>query len=474
MGRDGRGTPADHQHLPALVPRRRAREAQRPQRHLQLLAGAPHPALAAVARRRCAVHPGLDHHARSRAVVAARRDDGRRVDRRVRADRLPGVHLQAGRPEQPRAPALGDLHSAALDGADVHRVRAAIERRRERAQATGNALMSDDAANARPDRNLALELVRTTEAAALSAARLVGKGDKEAADQAAVDAMRIVLDGVQMDGTVVIGEGEKDEAPMLYNGERVGDGQPPEVDVAVDPLEGTTLTAKGQPNALAVIALSERNSMFDPGPCVYMEKISGAGDIADLLDLDRPLGETLGLVAERRGKDVRDVMVVMLDRPRNEDAMAAVRGAGARLRLISHGDVSASLLAVSDNSPARVMFGAGRTPEELFSAAATKCLAVDFGGRLWPRDDEEREAAVAAGYDLGKQLDQDALVRGNDCFFAATGVTDGDGLQGVRSPPPGAATTESLVMRSRTHTVRRIQARHNRAKLRAYNAGLYG
>jgi fructose-1,6-bisphosphatase II len=334
--------------------------------------------------------------------------------------------------------------------------------------------MSDDAATTRPDRNLALELVRTTEAAALASARLVGMGDKEAADQAAVDAMRLVLDGVQMDGTVVIGEGEKDEAPMLYNGERIGDGSPPEVDAAVDPLEGTTLTAKGQPNALAVIALSERGSMFDPGPCVYMEKISGSDDIADLLDLDRPLGETLGLVAERRGKDIRDVMVVMLDRPRNEDAMAQVRGAGARLRLISHGDVSASLLAVSDNSPVDVMFGIGGTPEGVISAAATKCLGGGFFGRLWPRDDDERKAAVDAGYDLGKVLDQDALVRGNDCFFAATGVTDGDVLQGVRYPTPRAATTESLVMRSRTHTVRRIQARHNREKLRAYNAGRYG
>jgi fructose-1,6-bisphosphatase II len=334
--------------------------------------------------------------------------------------------------------------------------------------------MSGDPSSTRPDRNLALELVRTTEAAALSAARLVGKGDKEAADQAAVDAMRIVLDSVQMDGTVVIGEGEKDEAPMLYNGERVGDGQPPEVDVAVDPLEGTTLTAKGQPNALAVIALSERHSMFDPGPCVYMEKISGGHDIADLLDLDRPLGETLGLVAERRGKDIRDVMVVMLDRDRNEAAMADVRNAGARLRLISHGDVSASLLAVSDNSPVDVMFGIGGTPEGVISAAATKCLAGGFVGRLWPRDDAERSAAIDAGYDLERQLDQDELVKGNDCFFAATGVTDGDVLQGVRYPTPRAATTESLVMRSRTHTVRRIQARHNREKLRAYNAGLYG
>jgi fructose-1,6-bisphosphatase II len=326
----------------------------------------------------------------------------------------------------------------------------------------------------RPDRNLALELVRVTEAAAMAAGRWVGRGDKNGADQAAVNAMRKLVSTVSMAGVVVIGEGEKDEAPMLYNGERIGDGSPPEVDVAVDPLEGTTLTAKGQPNALAVIALAERGSMFDPGPCVYMEKISGSDDIADLLDLDRPLGETLGLVAERRGKDIRDVMVVMLDRPRNEDAMAQVRGAGARLRLISHGDVSASLLAVSDNSPVDVMFGIGGTPEGVISAAATKCLGGGFLGRLWPRDDGEKQAAVDAGYDLDKVLDQDALVRGNDCFFAATGVTDGDVLQGVRYPTPRAATTESLVMRSRTHTVRRIQARHNREKLRAYNAGRYG
>jgi fructose-1,6-bisphosphatase II len=334
--------------------------------------------------------------------------------------------------------------------------------------------MAPDLTPGRPDRNLALELVRTTEAAALAAARLVGMGDKEAADQAAVDAMRLVLDGVQMDGTVVIGEGEKDEAPMLYNGERIGDGSAPEVDVAVDPLEGTTLTAKGQPNALAVIALSERGSMFDPGPAVYMEKIAGGEDIGDLMDLDRPLGQTLGLVAERRGKDIRDVMVVMLDRERNEAAMREVRTAGARLRLISHGDVSAVLLAMSDNSPVDLMFGIGGTPEGVISAAATKCLGGRFTGRLWPRDDAERDAAIEQGYDLQRQLDQDALVSGNDCFFAATGVTDGDVLQGVRYPTPRAATTESLVMRSRTHTVRRIQARHNRDKLRIYNAGRFG
>ena len=318
-----------------------------------------------------------------------------------------------------------------------------------------------------PDRNLALELVRTTEAAALSAARLVGAGDKIAADQAAVDAMRYVLDTVRMDGVVVIGEGEKDEAPMLYNGEHIGDGSPPEVDIAVDPLEGTDLTAKGQPNALAVIALSERGTMFDPGPAVYMEKLAGAEDIGDLLDLDRPLVDTLGLVAERRRVDIRDVMVIMLDRPRHEETLAAIRSAGARVRLIAHGDVSAALLAVSDNSPVAVLWGIGGTPEGVISAAAIKCVGGAFVGRLWPRDDDERQRTIDAGYDLQRQLTQDDLVKGENCFFAATGVTDGDVLQGVRYVGANAATTESLVMRSRSHTVRRIQARHNREKMRA-------
>ena len=222
--------------------------------------------------------------------------------------------------------------------------------------------MSTTPTSQKPDRNLALELVRVTEAAALAAARMVGRGDKEGADQAAVDAMRLVLDSVSMDGLVVIGEGEKDEAPMLYNGEQIGDGTPPKVDIAVDPLEGTRLTALGMPSALAVIALSERGSMFDPGPCVYMEKIAGGPDIADLLDLDRPLAETLALVAERRNRDIRDVMVVMLDRERHHDAMRQVREAGARVRLITDGDVSASLLAVSDNSPGRPVVGDRRHP----------------------------------------------------------------------------------------------------------------
>ncbi len=326
---------------------------------------------------------------------------------------------------------------------------------------------------ARPDRNLALELVRVTEAAALAAARMVGRGDKEGADQAAVDAMRNVLDSVSMDGVVVIGEGEKDEAPMLYNGEQIGDGNLPQVDVAVDPLEGTRLTALGMPSAIAVIALAERGSMFDPGPCVYMEKLAGGPEIADLLDLDRPLPEMLALVAERKGIDIRDVMVVMLDRERHHDAMRQVREAGARVRLIMDGDVSAAMLAVSDNSPVDLLWGIGGTPEGVISAAAIKCIGGELVGRLWPRNDEERSAAEEAGYDLTKVLSCDDLIAGEDVFFSATGVTDGDVLQGVRYQG-GRASTESLVMRSRSGTVRRISARHDRAKLRALTGVRYG
>ncbi|HEX5146156.1 MAG TPA: class II fructose-bisphosphatase [Conexibacter sp.] len=325
----------------------------------------------------------------------------------------------------------------------------------------------------RPDRNLALELVRVTEAAALAAARLVGRGDKEAADQAAVDAMRFVLDSVPMDGLVVIGEGEKDEAPMLYNGEQIGNGEPPQVDIAVDPLEGTRLTALGMPSALAVIALAERGSMFDPGPCVYMEKIAGGEEIADLLSLDRPLVETLRLIAERKGMGIGDVTVVMLDRPRHEEAMAQVREAGARIRLILDGDVSAALLAVSDRSPVDLLWGIGGTPEGVISAAALKCMGGQLLGRLWPRSDDERRAALDAGYDLDRVLTSDDLCRGDDVFFSATGVTDGDVLQGVRYRGSGAST-ESLVMRSRSGTVRRIHARHDRAKLRAVTGERYG
>jgi len=325
----------------------------------------------------------------------------------------------------------------------------------------------------KPDRNLALELVRVTEAAALAAARWVGKGEKEAADGAAVDAMRLMLDTVPMDGIVVIGEGEKDEAPMLYNGERIGDGSPPEVDIAVDPLEGTRLCARGMPSALAVIALSERGTMFDPGPCFYMEKLAGGPEIADLLSLDEPIGDVIAKVAERREKPTGDVTLIILDRPRHEEAVKEIRKSGARIRFISDGDVSAALFAVSPGTGVDLLWGIGGTPEGVLSAAAIKCLGGQMLGRLWPRDDDERQAALDAGYDLDEVLDVNRLVSGDDVFFAATGVTDGELLQGVRYPGGGEASTESLVMRSRSGTVRTVHARHDRAKLREVTGGRY-
>jgi fructose-1,6-bisphosphatase II len=327
--------------------------------------------------------------------------------------------------------------------------------------------------NARPDRNLALELVRVTEYGAMAAARWVGLGEKEKADGAAVDAMRLMLDTVRMDGIVVIGEGEKDEAPMLYNGEHIGDGSPPQVDIAVDPLEGTTLAAEGSPRALAVIAMSERGTMFDPGPIVYMLKMATQPAYAHLLDLDRPLAETLELIAGEKGTGIEDVTVMMLKRERHEKAVDEIRAAGARIRFISHGDVSAALLAVQPDSPVDLLWGIGGTPEGVISAASIKCMGGQMLGRLWPRNDDERNAALEQGYDLDEVLDVDRLVAGNDVFFAATGVTDGDVLQGVHYTARGA-TTESLVMRSRSGTVRRILARHDRAKLREISGARVG
>ena len=333
----------------------------------------------------------------------------------------------------------------------------------------------DVRSGAKPDRNLALELVRVTEAAALAAARWVGRGDKEAADQAAVDGMRLMMHTVPMDGIVVIGEGEKDEAPMLYNGERIGDGSPPVVDIAVDPLEGTTLTAQGQPAALAVVALAERGTMFDPGPCVYMEKLAGGPQIADCLSLDDSLTEVIRRVADRKGVGVGDITVIMLDRERHKDGVAEIREVGARIRFISDGDVSAALQAVSEARGVDLLWGIGGTPEGVLSAAAIKCLGGQLLGRLWPRDDDERKAAGEAGYDLDEVLDVDRLVGGGDVFFAATGVTDGDLLDGVRYLGDGHATTESLVMRSRSGTVRTVQARHDRSKLREITGSqIYG
>jgi fructose-1,6-bisphosphatase II len=319
---------------------------------------------------------------------------------------------------------------------------------------------------ARPDRNLALELVRTTEYAALACARWIGRGDKEGADQAAVDAMRMLLDTVSMDGLVVIGEGEKDEAPMLYNGEHIGDGSPPEVDIAVDPLEGTELCAKGLPNAIATIALSERGTMFDPGPCVYMLKMATSRELAHVLDFERPLGELLQLMAKEKDADVGDLVVIMLDRPRHEEAMREIREAGARIRLIPHGDVSAALAAVTPDSPVDLLWGIGGTPEGVLAAAAIQCVDGQILGKLWPRDEEERRAALDAGYDLDEVLDKDRLVWGQNVFFAATGVTDGEMLEGVHFQGRRGATTESISMRSRSGTVRHVTARHDREKLR--------
>jgi fructose-1,6-bisphosphatase II len=320
-----------------------------------------------------------------------------------------------------------------------------------------------------PDRNMALELVRVTEAAALAASRWMGRGDKEGADGAAVDAMRIVLGTVPMDGIVIIGEGEKDEAPMLYNGERIGDGSPPACDIAVDPIDGTTLTSLGRGNAIAVIAVSERDTMFDPGPCVYMEKIAVGPDAAGLIDIRRTPTENLQAVADAKGESVREVTAVILDRPRHEELIAEVRAAGARIRLIPDGDVAGAISTAWTDSGADILFGIGGTPEGVISAAALKCMGGQIQGRLWPRNDTERDAAIAAGYDLSEVLDTDDLVRSDNCFFAATGITDGELLKGVHYDGNGA-TTQSLVMRSKTGTVRLINCRHRLDKLSVFSS----
>jgi fructose-1,6-bisphosphatase II len=319
-----------------------------------------------------------------------------------------------------------------------------------------------------PDRNLALELVRVTEAAALAAARWRGRGDKEAVDQAAVDAMRNLMDTVSMDGIVVIGEGEKDNAPMLYNGERIGNGDPPVVDVAVDPIDGTTLTAKGLNGAIAVVALAERGTMFDPGPVMYMEKIAAGEEARDVLDLDVSLTENLERLAKVKKSDVADLTVIMLERERHDQAIKEVHEAGARVKLISDGDVAAAIAAARESSSVDMLYGIGGTPEGVIAASAIKCLGGVILGRLWPRNDDEREAALAAGYDLDRILTTDDLVAGEDVFFAATGVTDGDLVNGV-SYRGDSALTQSIVMRSRSGTVRVIDALHRRHKLAQFS-----
>ncbi|KRF22169.1 class II fructose-bisphosphatase [Phycicoccus sp. Soil802] len=320
-----------------------------------------------------------------------------------------------------------------------------------------------------PDRNLALELVRVTEAAAMAGGRWVGRGDKNGADGAAVEAMRALISTVSMKGVVVIGEGEKDDAPMLYNGEEVGDGNGPECDVAVDPIDGTTLTAKGQSNAVSVLAVSDRGSMYDPSAVFYMDKLVTGPEAADVVDIRLPVAENIKRIARAKKETVEDVTVVMLDRPRHQKLADEVRDAGARLRFISDGDVAGAIMAARDDTGIDLLLGIGGTPEGIITACAIKCLGGVIQGRLWPQDDDERQRALDAGHDLDRVLSTDDLVTGENCFFVATGITDGELLKGVRYRA-GGATTHSLVMRSKSGTIRLIESHHQLAKLRAYSS----
>jgi len=316
----------------------------------------------------------------------------------------------------------------------------------------------------KPDRNLALELVRVTESAALAASRWVGRGDKNGVDGAAVDAMRTVLSTVPMDGIVVIGEGEKDEAPMLFNGERVGDGSAPMCDVAVDPIDGTSLTALGRANAISVIAVAERGAMFNPGPCVYMHKIAVGPEAAGSIDITATPAQNLRWIAKAKRESVRDLTVVILDRERHVDLIAEIRSTGARVKLISDGDIFGAMATSWPDAGVDVLIGTGGTPEGVTAAAALKCMGGEIQGLLAPRNEAERELAIAQGYDLSRVLTTDDLVQGDNCFFAATGVTDGELLRGVRYEH-AAARTQSLVMRSKSGTVRMIDSRHRIDKL---------
>jgi fructose-1,6-bisphosphatase II len=320
-----------------------------------------------------------------------------------------------------------------------------------------------------PDRNLAMELVRVTEAAAMAAGRWVGRGDKNGADQAAVDAMRKMIGSVSMRGVVVIGEGEKDEAPMLYNGESVGDGSGAECDVAVDPVDGTTLTAKGMSNAVAVIAVSERYTMYDPGACVYMDKLVTGPEAADVVDISAPVEFNIHAVAKAKGENPEDVTVVILDRPRHEELARQVRETGARIKFISDGDVAGAIMAAREGTGVDLLLGIGGTPEGIIAACAIKCLGGVIQGRLAPRNEDERSRALEQGHDLERVLLTDDLVRGDNVFFVATGVTDGEIVRGVRYRG-GGATTHSLVMRSRSGTIRYVESEHRLTKLMAYSS----
>ena len=315
-----------------------------------------------------------------------------------------------------------------------------------------------------PDRNLAMELVRVTEAAALAGGRWVGRGDKNTADGAAVDAMRSMIASVRMVGTVIIGEGEKDEAPMLYNGEQVGDGEGPACDVAVDPIDGTTLTAKGMTNAVSVLAVADRGSMYDPSAVFYMDKLVTGPEAADVVDIRLPVAENIKRVAKAKGEQPEDVTVIILDRPRHHELAEQVRAAGARIRFISDGDVAGAIMAARPGTGIDLLLGIGGTPEGIITACAIKCLGGVIQGRLWPRDDEERQHAIDEGHDLDRVLTTDDLVATDNCYFVATGITDGELLRGVRYRA-GGATTESLVMRSKSGTIRVVEAHHNLTKV---------
>ena len=314
------------------------------------------------------------------------------------------------------------------------------------------------------ERNIAMELVRVTEAAAMAAARYMGVGDKELVDQAAVDAMRFSLGGVSMDGVVVIGEGEKDKAPMLYIGERIGDGSEPKVDIAVDPIDGTTLLSKGLPGAIAVVALSARGTMNCPRELVYMNKIAVGPAAKDVIDINAPVAVNLGNVARAMGRQVRELTVVSLDRPRHDQLLKDVRTAGARVKLISDGDVAAGIQAVMADSEVDILMGIGGTPEAVLTAAAIRCIGGAIQCKPWPRHDEDRERSKAAGIDLEKVYTTEDLVGGEDVFFAATGASSGELLKGVRFFGDGART-QSLVMRSRSGTIRWIDALHDFTQL---------
>jgi fructose-1,6-bisphosphatase II len=320
-----------------------------------------------------------------------------------------------------------------------------------------------------PDRNLALELVRVTEAGAMAAGRWVGRGDKNGADRAAVEAMRLLIGTVSMNGIVVIGEGEKDHAPMLYNGEQVGDGSGPDCDVAVDPIDGTTLAAKGMNNAIAVMAVAERGTMYDPSAVFYMEKLVTGADAADLVDINAPVKENINAVAKAKHCSTEDVTVVVLDRPRHQELVRQVREAGARIKFITDGDVAGAIMATREGTGVDLLLGIGGTPEGIIAACAVKCLGGVIHGKLWPKDDAERERAIAAGHDLDRVLTTDDLIRSDNVFFVATGITDGELLRGVHYRA-GGATTHSLVMRSRSGTIRSIDSRHQLHKLRAYSS----